>query len=59
MNQNFFINFFYEIFFTYMKMSKNSSAKYYKDNKERLQKRLLKYIKVFLKNKKDNLTIWL
>ena len=38
MNQNFFINFFYEIFFTYMKMSKNSSAKYYKGNKERLQK---------------------
>ena len=33
--------------------SKNSSAKYYQDNKERLQKkRLVKDIKVFLKKKK-------
>ena len=28
-------------------MSKNSSAKYTRDNKERLQKRLLKHIKLF------------
>ena len=33
-------------------MSKNSSAKYYEDNKERLQKKLVKDIKVFLKKKK-------
>ena len=26
-------------FFTYIKMSKNSSTKYYQDNKERLQKK--------------------
>ena len=35
-----------------MKMSKNSSAKYYQDNKEKLQKKLVKDIKVFLKKKK-------
>ena len=33
-------------------MSKNSSAKYYQDNKERLQKKLVKDIKVFFKKKK-------
>ena len=33
-------------------MSKNSSVKYYQDNKERLQKKLVKDIKVFLKKKK-------
>ena len=32
-------------------MSKNSSAKYYQDNKERLQIKLMKNIKVF-RNKK-------
>ena len=32
-------------------MSKNSSAKYYQDNKKRLQKRLVKDIKIFLKMK--------
>ena len=34
-SNNFFIN-----FFTYIKMSKNSSAKYYQENKERLQKKI-------------------
>ena len=34
---NFFIIFFYKIIFTSIKISKNSSAKYYQDNKERLQ----------------------
>ena len=34
-------------------MSKNSSAKYYQDNKERLIKQLMKDIKVFLKEKKE------
>ena len=33
-------------------MSKDSSAKYYQNNKERLQKNLVKGIKVFLKKKK-------
>ena len=35
-------------------MSKNSSAKYYQENKERLQKKLVKDIKIFLKKKKKN-----
>ena len=35
-----------------MKMSKTSSTKYYQDNEERLQKKLVKNIKVFLKKKK-------
>ena len=39
-------------------MSKNSSAKYYQDNKERLQKRLVKDIKIFLKKKKKKTAIW-
>ena len=33
-------------------MFKDSSAKYYQNNKERLQKNLLKEVKVFLKKKK-------
>ena len=37
-------------------MSQNSSAKYYQDSQERLQKKLVKDIKVFLKRRKrDNL----
>ena len=41
-------------------MSKESSAKYYQNNKERLQKKLVKDIKVFLKKKKkrsDNMVV--
>ena len=34
-------------------MSKDSSAKYYQNNKERLQKMVEKGIKVFLKKKKE------
>ena len=33
-------------------MSKRLSAKYYQENKERLQKKLVKDIKIFLKKKK-------
>ena len=33
-------------------MSKNLSAKYYQENKERLQKKLVKDIKIFRKKKK-------
>ena len=35
-----------------MKMSKDISAKYYQENKERLQKKPVKDIKIFLKKKK-------
>ena len=33
-------------------MSKTLSAKHYQENKERLQKKLAKYIKIFLEKKK-------
>ena len=36
---NFFYKFFYKFFFIYIKMSKTLSAKYYQENKERLQKK--------------------
>ena len=42
---------FYIFFFTYIKMYKDSSAKYYQNNKEKLRKKLAKDIKVFLKKK--------
>ena len=39
-------------------MSQNSSAKYYQDSQERLQRKLVKDIKVFLKRRKrDNLIV--
>ena len=40
-----------------MKISKDSSSKYDQDNKERLQNKLVKNIKVFLKNKKKKAII--
>ena len=49
---NFFINFFI-IFFIYIKLFKILSAKYDQENKERLQKNLVKDIRIFLKKKKD------
>ena len=39
-------------FFTNIKISKNSSAKYYQHNKERLREKLVNNIKVFLKKEK-------
>ena len=39
-------------------MSKNLSAKYYQENKETLQKKLVKDIKIFLKKKRRKATIW-
>ena len=51
---NFFI-IFYNLFFIYKKMSKNLSAKCYQQNKERLQKNLVKDINIFLKQKKENI----
>ena len=38
-------------------MSKNLSAKYHQENKERLQKMLVKGIKVFLKKKKTAIMV--
>ena len=38
-------------------MSKDSGANNYKNNKERLQKKLVKEVKVFIKKKKKNITI--
>ena len=40
-----------------MKIYKDSSSKYYQDNKEILQKKLIKDIKVFLKKKKKKAII--
>ena len=34
-------------------MSKDSSAKHYQDNKERLQKKSMKDLKIFLKKQKE------
>ena len=39
-------------------MSKNLLAKCYQENKERLQKKLVKDIKIFLKKKTKKPTIW-
>ena len=36
----------------HIKVSKNLSAKHHQENKERLQKKLVKDIKIFLKKKK-------
>ena len=53
-----FYKFFYKFCFSciyiyiYIKMSKYSSAKYYKENKERLQKKLVSNIKIFLRKKR-------
>ena len=44
-------NNFFKCFFTYINFFKDSSAKYYQNKTERLQKKLAKRIKVFLKLK--------
>ena len=44
----------------YVKISKNLLAKYYQENKDRIQKPLAKDIKIFLKKKKkksDNMIV--
>ena len=48
---NFFIDIFYNFFHIYVKMSKNVSDKCCQENKETLQKKLEKDIKIFLKKK--------
>ena len=52
-------SFFFFFLFTYIEMSKHSSsAIYYENNKERLQKKFVKDIKVFLKKKKkENMVV--
>ena len=45
-------NFFIVFFFTYIKISKDSSAKYYQDNKKDYKNKLMKDIAAFLKKKK-------
>ena len=42
------------MFFEYMKMTKDLSAKFYQNNKERLRKKLAIDIKVSIKKKKEN-----
>ena len=39
-------------------MFKNLSANHYQENKERLQKQLMKDIKIFPRKKKKKATIW-
>ena len=39
-------------------MSKNLSAKYFQENKEGLEKKLVKDIKIFLNKKRKKATIW-
>ena len=55
------MNFFYRFFFhIYINMSRNWSAKYYQESKERLHKKLMKDIKVFLKEERkrnDNMVV--
>ena len=46
------INFFYNFFLLYIKTPKSLSAKCYQENKERIQKKLVKDIKIFVKKKK-------
>ena len=39
-------------------MSKNVSAKYYQEHKERIQTKLVKDTQIFLKMKKKKVTMW-
>ena len=47
-----FSNNLFIILFTFIKISNDSSYKYYQNNKERLRKKLRENIKVFLRTKK-------
>ena len=44
--------------FTYIKISKDSLAKNYENNEERLQKKLVKDLKSFQRRKRKKTTIW-
>ena len=50
MSSNNFLSFF---FFYIYKISEDSSVRYDQNNKGRLQKKVVKYIKVFLSKKKE------
>ena len=43
---------FYNFFSIYIKMFKNLLAEYYQENRERVKKKLVKDIKIFLKKEK-------
>ena len=49
----FFAIFFHKSFYIYMKISRDSSARYYQRDKEKIQKSLVKEIKVLQKKKKS------
>ena len=51
-NKIFSLIFFIIFFFTYIKLSKYSSAKYYQDNKERLQRKARERYQSLSKEKK-------
>ena len=46
--------YFFIIFFAYIKITKDLSAKYYQNNKERLPKKARERYEVFLKKKRKN-----
>ena len=56
-NQIVFINFFNNFSFTFIRMSKNSSAKYYQDNKETLQKKARERYQSLSKEEKEKKAI--
>ena len=56
-NQIVFINFFYNFSFTFIRMSKNSSAKYYQDNKETLQRKARERYQSLSKEEKEKKAI--
>ena len=49
------LSYLVKFFFIYIKISKNLSAKYYQEKNERIQKKLAKVIKIFLKMKKKKI----
>ena len=53
-----FSNNFFIIFFTYIKMPRNSSAKYFQENKERLKKGSGKMARCFQRIIEKKGTIW-
>ena len=48
-----FYKFFYKFFFIYIKLPKNLSAKFYQENKERLQKKARERYKNLSKEEKE------
>ena len=53
-------NFFYNFFFTHIKMSKDSSVKFYQNNKERLQRKACeRYQSLSKEEKEKRAAIWL